>query len=80
MHDIEFQSPHLCLFVSLPSSESTPDAVCSVQEEHVKFFDDHVIRETTDLITRAQYRTRMRVEPVLQEMDEYLDAFNVSDD
>jgi hypothetical protein len=51
-----------------------------VQEEHAKFFDDHVIRETTDLITQAQYRTRMRVEPVLQEMDEYLDAFNVSDD
>jgi hypothetical protein len=48
-------------------------------QEHRKLLEDQVVRETTDLLIQGQYRTRGRVEPVLQEMDEYLDTFDVSD-
>jgi hypothetical protein len=71
---------YFCVVFSLPSSEDSSDIDHAINEEHRKLLDDHMVRETTELLMQAQYRTRARVEPVLQEMDEYLDLFITSDD
>jgi hypothetical protein len=63
----------------LPSSESSSDIDYVTKEEHRKLLDDEVVRETTEILIQGQHRTRLRVEPILQEMEEYLDTFDVSD-
>lgn len=46
-------------------------------EYRTSLVEQNTMYETIDMITKAQYRTRVRVEPVLQEMDEYLDTFDI---
>ena len=46
-------------------------------EYRTALVEQKAMYETIDVVTKAQYRTRVRVEPVLQEMDEYLDTFDI---
>lgn len=41
--------------------------------------DEDLIEKTKDEIMQAQYRTRVRVEPILQDMNEFLESFDVTD-
>ena len=49
-------------------------------KDYVELLDDNMVRETVALINQAQYRTRIRVEPILMEMKDYVDSFDVASD
>ena len=69
-------------FDSLPASEdaSVKDLQLKVVGAYRNVLDDQVVQDTSKRLIEAQWKTRARVEPVLQEMDEYLDSFDVGDD
>ena len=65
---------------SLPDSEeSRKMTIYNIipDEYRTALVEQKAMYETIDVVTKAQYRTRVRVEPVLQEMDEYLDTFDI---
>jgi len=51
----------------------------SLNEEELNALDGDVVCSTKMLLNRAQYRTRMRMAPILEEMIDFLDEFDVSD-
>eukprot|EP00934_Nitzschia_sp_Nitz4_P008150 Nitzschia sp. Nitz4//scaffold39_size137210//103503//107005//NITZ4_003215-RA/size137210-augustus-gene-0.185-mRNA-1//1//CDS//3329550431//8140//frame0 len=65
---------------SLPASE---DAIKTVDDfgaerESIAVLDDGHLQATLERITKAQYRSRVRVEPILQEMAELLGSFDLA--
>eukprot|EP00535_Pseudo-nitzschia_heimii_P013376 CAMPEP_0197199968 /NCGR_PEP_ID=MMETSP1423-20130617/34157_1 /TAXON_ID=476441 /ORGANISM="Pseudo-nitzschia heimii, Strain UNC1101" /LENGTH=1130 /DNA_ID=CAMNT_0042653841 /DNA_START=98 /DNA_END=3490 /DNA_ORIENTATION=- len=63
---------------SLPLSESDPSSLkYRLDEEETNVLDPDVVISTKALLSQSQYRTRMRMEPILQEMIDYLDEFDV---
>jgi len=63
------------LSFSLPESETFLESY--LDEGHKAFLPDDILEDTKEILGRAQYRTRLRVEPILAEMKEYLDSFDV---
>ena len=63
---------------TLPSSETESSVEYSLNEEELNALDGDAVRSTKTLLNRAQYRTRMRMEPILEEMIDFLDEFDVS--
>ena len=47
-----------------------------IKEDYLKLLDKTMLKDTTELIIDSQHRTRVRIEPVLQEMNDYLHSFN----
>jgi hypothetical protein len=70
---------HRMLFCSLPDSETSEGDIFKVKEDYLALLDEAMVRETKGLLVAAQYRTRVRVEPILKEMKEELDSFGVTD-
>merc|ERR1712166_1676774 len=52
----------------LPTSETESSLKYSLNEIETCVLDKDVVRATKMLLERAQYRTRMRVEPIFEEM------------
>lgn len=67
---------------SLPAVEEvTVESIAvEVDDRYRSFIDDGVMVQTLNGLAQAQYRTRQRVEPILQEMHEYLDTFTANED
>ena len=66
-----------CL-LSLPSSESDPFHLqYSLSDEESDVLDPDVVTRTISVLGQSQYRTRMRLEPILHEMIDYLDEFDM---
>jgi hypothetical protein len=67
------------LLFSLPATETFTDTSITIQEDYIKMLkDDDLIKKTMNQIIQAQHRTRARVEPVLQDMNEFLESFDVT--
>lgn len=65
---------------ALPSSETDLSSLqYSLDETEMGVLDAEVVQATETLLKEYQYRTRMRMEPILEEMIDYLDEFNVVD-
>ena len=67
----------------LPPSETNAMAVSGGiihNEEYSSLLDENMVRDTSAMIIQAQFRTRNRVEPVLREMIEFLEVFDVPAD
>ena len=69
----------------LPQSEVRGDnenGTSSIIEnkEYSSLLDENMARDTSAMIIQAQFRTRNRVEPVLTEMIEFLNSFDVNAD
>jgi N-terminal acetyltransferase B complex non-catalytic subunit len=62
----------------LPTTETTSSATQLPKEYH-QVLDERMLKETTALLTQAQHRTRMRIEPILKELLRELDSFDVTD-
>ena len=72
-----------CFACSLPASEEVPNETTSkfgVDDSYSELLGEISINRALEVITKGQYRTRARVEPILQEMDEFLDSFNVQEE
>jgi hypothetical protein len=54
-----------------------PDRNPIQNAEYRSVLDDHMVSDTATLLIQAQYRTRTRIEPILKEMKEELDSFDV---
>ena len=68
-------------FSSLPSADEAADIDPEVvHDKHRNLVEEEQLQNTLKLLAKARFRTRARVEPILQEMDEYLDTFNASED
>eukprot|EP00980_Cylindrotheca_fusiformis_P028038 scaffold22577_cov122-Cylindrotheca_fusiformis.AAC.17 len=63
----------------LPSTGDAHGATVPVSKEYLESVDAPLVTRTVNCIVEAQYRTRQRVEPIFQEMSEYLKSFDVSD-
>jgi hypothetical protein len=62
----------------LPSSETDSSSLeCSLSESDMAVLDPDVVDATRTLLDKCQYRTRMRMEPILEEMIYYLNEFDV---
>lgn len=70
---------HSMLFCSLPDSETSEGSIFKVKEDYLSLLDEAMVSKTKGLLVAAQYRTRVRVEPILKEMKEELDSFVVTD-
>ena len=70
---------HSILFCRLPDSETSDGDIFKVKEDYLSLLDEAMISKTKGLLVAAQYRTRVRVEPILKEMKEELDSFGVTD-
>jgi N-terminal acetyltransferase B complex non-catalytic subunit len=64
----------------LPHSETESTFEYVLSEQELSCLDADGFAATKRLLNRAQYRTRIRMEPVLQEMDEELDEFKCGND
>jgi len=64
---------------ALPSSE-TGSSSFSLSEEVTSLLGADVVASTKILLHGAQYRTRMRMEPILEKMIDFLGEFGVSND
>ncbi len=63
---------------ALPSSETDSASFeFSIDEAELSLLDADVVNSTKALLHESQYRTRMRMEPILEEMIDYLDEFDV---
>ena len=49
-----------------------------VPQEIAELVGTETLQKAKAIVTICQRRTRLRIEPVLQEMDEYLDEFDAS--
>jgi hypothetical protein len=67
-----------CISV-LPVSEDDTHGL-SAPTEYSGHLDEKIVQKTLQRCARAQYRTRMRVEPILFEMKAYLASFACTDD
>lgn len=67
-----------CLLI-LPDSEKVTD-VLSASTQYVHILDEKVLEDTLGRCTKARYRTRMRVEPILKEMHSSIASFTVTDE
>lgn len=65
---------------TLPESESELSATFTLTEKELGVLDESDIHLTTAILNIAKYRARIRIEPILQEMDEFLEGFDVSDE
>ncbi|KAG7347212.1 N-acetyltransferase B complex NatB non catalytic subunit [Nitzschia inconspicua] len=65
---------------SLPSTESASLTDCDVSEDHLKMLGSDTLESTKAIVIQGRHKTRLRVEPVLQEMDEFLDEFDSAKD
>ncbi len=52
----------------LPSSETDSSVVYSLNENELYLLDKDVVRATKIRLNQAQYKMRMRIEPILEEM------------
>jgi hypothetical protein len=59
----------------LPSSETDTMFDPEIADEDLNIIGMDTVQITKAIVRQGQYKTRMRVEPVLQEMDEFLDEF-----
>jgi hypothetical protein len=66
----------------LPATEevSGESIDVEIQDEYRSLIDEGVMAQTLNHLAQAQYITRQRVEPILQEMHEYLETFNANED
>jgi N-terminal acetyltransferase B complex non-catalytic subunit len=69
---------------SLPSSSPPEDLESRSQTidltgDETSLLDPTILMSTVKNVQEARYRKRLRIEPILQEMDEYLDEFNFTD-
>ncbi len=62
----------------LPASDSEPTVTFSLTEKELGVLNESDVHITTAILNIAQYRTRIRIEPILQEMDEFLEEFDVT--
>jgi N-terminal acetyltransferase B complex non-catalytic subunit len=62
---------------TLPESD-TAMIECPLKEEVAEIIGVEGLKKAKTIVTICQYRTRLRLEPVLQEMDEFLDEFDAS--
>ena len=51
----------------------------AVPEDYRKVLDEGLLKKTIDIVEQSQHRTRIRVEPILQEINGFLCSFDVSD-
>ena len=65
---------------SLPSTDKSTGPDIAIPEDYLKLLDDDLVKKTSDLLVEAQYQTRVRVEPILEEMGDFLKSFDVADD
>jgi N-terminal acetyltransferase B complex non-catalytic subunit len=65
---------------TLPSSSEIDSSSLdySLDEAEMNVLDGDVVVSTKTQLNQFQYRTRMRMEPILEEMIDYLDEFDVS--
>jgi len=65
---------------SLPSSSEIDSSSFeySLDEAEMNVLDGDVVISTKTQLNQFQYRTRMRMQPILEEMIDYLDEFDVS--
>jgi len=66
-----------CLRALPPSETDSSSLEYSLNEAEMNVLDADVVIATKNLLNQSRYRTRMRIEPILEEMIEYLDEFNV---
>ena len=64
----------------LPSTANSSDEEVKIPQEYLKVIDENLAKTTKGLIVQGQNRTRLRVEPILQEINETLSSFDVIDD
>ena len=63
---------------ALPSSETdSSSSKYSLNEAEMNVLDGNVVVDTKILLNKSQHKTRMRMEPILEEMIDYLDEFDV---
>lgn len=62
---------------ALPSTETETSADFSLTDEAISVLDVDKVTATKTLLNQARYRTRMRVQPILEEMIDFLDEFDV---
>ena len=66
-------------FNALPSSEFESSSLeCLFDDADLKVLDADVVVATKKMLNQAMYRTRMRMEPILEEMIDYLGEFDTS--
>jgi hypothetical protein len=58
-----------------PKSETEPSFDVTLNNNELQVINDDEISSFKHILTRDQYLTRLRIEPILQEMDEMLDEF-----
>ena len=64
---------------ALPSSETDSSTLeFDLEEAEMNLLDADVVTATKALVNQSQYRTRMRMQPILEEMVNYLDEFDVT--
>ena len=64
---------------ALPSSETDSSTLeFDLEETEMNLLDADIVAATKALVNQSQYRTRMRMEPILEEMVNYLDEFDVT--
>ena len=64
---------------ALPTSEADSSSLeYSLNEAEVNILDADVFTATKTALHQYQYRTRMRMEPILEEMIDYLDEFDIT--
>lgn len=64
---------------ALPSSETDSSTLeFDLEETEMNLLDADIVAATKALVNQSQYRTRMRMEPILEEMANYLDEFDVT--
>lgn len=67
---------------SLPATDEVrgDELNISVPSELQRLVGDQAVSGALGAVAQARYRTRLRIEPILQQMNEYLDSFDVKDD
>ena len=62
---------------AMAANDSSVSSSTIQNEVYSSLLDENMVRDTSAMIIQAQFRTRTRVEPVLQEMIEFLEGFDV---
>lgn len=62
----------------LPASESAPIPDYDFHEDDLKFAGSDILKRTIAIVVQSRHKTRLRVEPVLQEMYDLLNEFDTT--
>ena len=67
---------------SLPETEDADPSTTSLEIDPAvhRILDDDISKQTLQRIIAGQFRTRARAEPILREMVQELESFDVKDD